>query len=373
LSFTSAIPRTLLLVVLLAVSSCGGQPGEPSDVTLTITAISPVAGSSSGGTRVTITGTNFANGATVMIGGIAAEEVTITGSTTITAVTGARAAGLVDIVVTVGGTSAQLGGAFTYVAPPAGLNAAPTIGSIVARGSRPNQPARFADLGEAIVVTADVADPETAASLLEYEWAAPAGTFDGQGATVSWRAPAAFQTPGAVALTLDVIERFTAPGPGGLLIQHEHRVRSSVTVWVHDSIREVGEMARRFLLRYSDSSVSPAVVVEDFLPACRGRQEEFDQVVEDREEATITAYEIGQPQVTINFGGRCAFRSRAADACASMSVDWRDVEKDTGVPRHTWGVEHITALYRDSRWGLCDADIDGRHERNGLTIQLVDR
>ncbi|MGE0705009.1 MAG: IPT/TIG domain-containing protein [Vicinamibacterales bacterium] len=366
--------RTLLLTFLCLAAGCTeDNPGGPSGLDPTVSAISPAAGSSSGGTTVTITGTNFADGATVVIGGVPAEDVDVTGATSITAVTGPRTGGVVDVVVTLNNESATLGGGYTYVEPPAGANTAPIIQGIAARGTRQNEPPRFADLSEVINVTATIVDSETPASLLEYRWSAPAGTFSGDGRAVTWRAPAAFQTPGTVILSLEVRERYTAPGPGGLSIEHEHRVQNTITVRVHDSVKEVGEMARQFLLRYSDSSISPERVVEDFLEECNGREEEYEQVVDDREEARITSYEIGQPQVTVSFDGVCPFRAREADACSQMSVDWRDVELETGVPRHTWGVEHVTALYRNSRWGLCDADIDGQHERTGLTIRLQDR
>ena len=83
----------------------------------TVTAISPTSGSTSGGTSVTITGTNFASGATVSIGGTAATSVTVVSSTSITATTPAHTAGTVDVVVT--NTDSQngtLSNGFTYTA-----------------------------------------------------------------------------------------------------------------------------------------------------------------------------------------------------------------------------------------------------------------
>ena len=61
--------------------------------------INPNTGSTSGGTGVTINGSNFASGASVSIGGVAASSVNVVNSSTITAVTGAHAAGDVDVVV----------------------------------------------------------------------------------------------------------------------------------------------------------------------------------------------------------------------------------------------------------------------------------
>jgi hypothetical protein len=66
----------------------------------TVVAITPSSGTSAGGTSLSISGTNFANGATVSIGGAAATSVVVTNSSTITAMSGAHAAGIVNVVVT---------------------------------------------------------------------------------------------------------------------------------------------------------------------------------------------------------------------------------------------------------------------------------
>jgi phosphatidylserine/phosphatidylglycerophosphate/cardiolipin synthase-like enzyme len=92
-------------------------PGPPP----TLTGINPNAGPSAGGTNVTLTGTNFVNGATVKIGGASATNVVVSNATTITATTTARAAGAADVTVTnPDGQSATLAGGFTYQAPPPG-------------------------------------------------------------------------------------------------------------------------------------------------------------------------------------------------------------------------------------------------------------
>ena len=84
----------------------------------TLTAIAPTSGPTAGGTAVTLTGTNFAAGATVTVGGTAATSVVVSSATRITAVTPAGAAGARDVRVTLpGGQSVTLSGAFTYTAP----------------------------------------------------------------------------------------------------------------------------------------------------------------------------------------------------------------------------------------------------------------
>jgi hypothetical protein len=67
----------------------------------TVTAIAPTSGPAAGGTAVTVTGTNFLDGAGVTIGGVAATGVTVTSATTADASTPALAAGtLNDVTLT---------------------------------------------------------------------------------------------------------------------------------------------------------------------------------------------------------------------------------------------------------------------------------
>jgi hypothetical protein len=109
--------------------------GEPiyatsaaATVVPTVSTVSPNSGPTSGGTAVTITGTGFVAGATVVIGqgngpgagSIPATDVTVVSPTEITAVTGSGAkAGTFSLFVTTsGGTSAgTLGDDFTYTIP----------------------------------------------------------------------------------------------------------------------------------------------------------------------------------------------------------------------------------------------------------------
>ena len=64
-----------------------------------VAGIVPSSGSLQGGTHVTITGLGFAAGAYVAIGGVQASSVVVVSATTITAVTGANAAGAANVFV----------------------------------------------------------------------------------------------------------------------------------------------------------------------------------------------------------------------------------------------------------------------------------
>ena len=80
----------------------------------TVASVTPNNGPTAGGTPVTITGTNFATGATATFDGIAATSVVVVNSTTITAVTPADTAGSVTVAVTVSGQTGALSNGFTY-------------------------------------------------------------------------------------------------------------------------------------------------------------------------------------------------------------------------------------------------------------------
>ena len=94
------------LAILLA--AWGTCPSNGS-----ITSITPAVGPTSGGTAITITGIGFGNITSVKFGGIPATNVVAT-STTVTAVTPARAAGVVDVAVSGPGQYVVATSAFTY-------------------------------------------------------------------------------------------------------------------------------------------------------------------------------------------------------------------------------------------------------------------
>jgi acid phosphatase len=97
-----------------------------------INGVSPNSGPTAGGTTVTISGTGFAEGATVKFGNTSATNVNVIGSTTITAVTPARSSGSVNVVVTnPNGQNANSANGYTYTSPtqsPAVSTVSPTSG-----------------------------------------------------------------------------------------------------------------------------------------------------------------------------------------------------------------------------------------------------
>ena len=98
----------------------------------TVTAISPSAGSTAGGTSVSITGTGFASGDSVSFGGVAATSVTVNSATSITAVAPAGSAGTVAVTVTdpsAGPSATSSADQFTYVPAPTVTAISPAQGA----------------------------------------------------------------------------------------------------------------------------------------------------------------------------------------------------------------------------------------------------
>ena len=115
---TATTPAGSAGAVTVTVTNPGSQSGSLANgytyvVVPTVTSVSPNNGPAAGGTAVTITGTNFAAGATVTFGGNAATNVVVTNSTTITATTPAGS-GAATVTVTVNGQSGSLANGFTY-------------------------------------------------------------------------------------------------------------------------------------------------------------------------------------------------------------------------------------------------------------------
>ena len=362
---TSAAHLLVSTWVVVALAGCGGDnPNEPSpnpgDQTPTVTAVDPRGGTTLGGTAITITGTNFAAGAIVTIGGTPATDVVVLSPVTLTARTPQHAAGQADVVVTVAGRSGTQRNGFLFEAPSASTNQPPIISGISSRSSRARAPNAFADLDDTLTLTATVTDPETPADQLRYEWSSDTGTFAGTGREVTWRAPAQAATPAEVRLNVTVIETYQTINAQGLPVPAEHRVPGLFTVRLHASAKEVRDLAVEFLTEFSQQRVSPDQMVRNFSDSCRGKAEERDQIRNNQETFTIQSYTVEpNPPVDVDFGGVCRDRGRAGDACAYVGVRWDSVYKSNGRREIATGTGQLNAIYEGNRWRLCDSDFLG--------------
>lgn len=119
-SLSVTVPAGTAGPVAVSVTTAGGTNNGLSYTYIdvpTVGTVSPSSGSTSGGTAVTITGTNLDSTTSVTFGGTLA-PFSVVNATTLSAVTPPGTAGAVDVVVTNPAGSATAVGAFTYVAGP---------------------------------------------------------------------------------------------------------------------------------------------------------------------------------------------------------------------------------------------------------------
>lgn len=355
----SSVSRFAVVVaVALVYAGCGSSPSAPTPSTLKITSISPSTGSTTGGTLVTLGGTEFAADAVVTIGGVAATQLTLLGSSSLTAVVSARPTpGAADVTISSGGKTATLPNGFTFVAP-GGANAAPVITGITGTGSRPKQPANFGDIGERITLTASVTDNETPASQLTYQWSGP-GSFSQQAATTTWTMPTDQVTPSQISVTLKVSETYTE----GAVTHTNVSAPATYVLNVHDSQKEILDIGEKFLTLFSQSNISTGQVLQDFSATCDrgdGRRAEQGDVDDNRRDyiEDFSAFRIQRRlPVTFNFQGSCftsdGREQRNVDACASFAVHWEDTKKSTGAHGVTEGIDFVSAVLENNQWRLC--------------------
>ncbi|HVX22488.1 MAG TPA: IPT/TIG domain-containing protein [Acidimicrobiales bacterium] len=131
----SPVPAATITGTATGLAAPAGLAVAPAP---TVTSVSPTGGPAAGGTTVTVTGTQFTDGATVAFGGTPATSVTVAGPTSLTAVAPAGS-GTVDVTVTtLGGTSAtSAGDRFTYAAATTGYWEVADDGGIFAFGTAP--------------------------------------------------------------------------------------------------------------------------------------------------------------------------------------------------------------------------------------------
>lgn len=210
-------------------------------------------------------------------------------------------------------------------------------------------------------VRAIVQDAETPVASLIYEWAADAGTFSGEGPSVTWRPPQDLETPADYQLRLTVREPYGAAGADG--VRPEHRVTAtSPPVRVHDSPAELRTLSLSFLEKFANSRLSAEECLVDFTDSCRGKQSEREDIEYNREHYEIRSSSLEFDRLTIEADGmsarmvvECEFRSRIRK-CPEGAAGC--VVGSTGRVR---GDCLLTAVYEQGRWWLCSSNFHGEN------------
>jgi hypothetical protein len=169
-----------------------------------------------------------------------------------------------------------------------------------------------------------------------------------------------------VTATLTVTENYVEGA-----VTHKNVTTAPFVMQVHDSQKEILDFGEDFLTLFSQSQISSTDVLNNFSTACdRGdgyRSEKSDTdanrtyLREDFSKFTIARL----TPVIVNFGGRCPFRARAADACSQFRVHWEATyikavdNHKVGDHETTNGIDYVTAVLENNRWRLCHSDFEG--------------
>lgn len=197
----------------LGVPWTGPIATPPAPPAPTVAAVAPGSGSTLGGTPITVTGTGFAQGATVTVGGTPASGVFVLNSTTLMAIAPAHAPGQVAVEVTSAGQNGSLANAYTYIMPPSITGVAPDEGTpsggtdvtITGSGFAPGSTVRFGGsvAANVVVVNANQITARTPAhgpGLVNVEVTLPGGISGSLGGAYLYKSPfPTTQTPDVMA------------------------------------------------------------------------------------------------------------------------------------------------------------------------------
>lgn len=209
-------------------------------------------------------------------------------------------------------------------------------------------------------MSAVVRDEETPAEQLKFEWTAAAGTFAGEGASVKWRAPNGIATPADYTITLTVTESYGVPDASGVRPRNVSTATAPV-IRVHNSPKELGDIALKFLADFANSKISPSDCLRDFTDSCRGKSDERSDIEFNRGHFEILTSTLKLRNATVDSSGAnanvtvaCAFSSRIT-AC-----DPGDSLCAVGAVSSVSGDCLLTGKYEQKRWWLCDSHFRGR-------------
>lgn len=205
-----------------------------------------------------------------------------------------------------------------------------------------------------VTVTAVVEDAETPLTSLTYVWSATSGTITGSGATVTWRHVAGLQQGVDVVITLTVVDTYQAV-ENNQIVNREYRVVEQAAPFrVHDSVAELKELARRFLIDlFGNSSIPPEGCLADFSEVGRcaqGKSHEYDDIVLNRQLVVIESAEVIAQAVDFDNA-----ESAIVTTEAIFHDRWIVPPPGESAQHSTHADFYLSAIYDQGRWWLCES------------------
>lgn len=233
--------------------------------------------------------------------------------------------------------------------PPTPPNQVPVIESITVSTER-------TEVETDVTLTATVRDAETPVAQLRFDWKADVGTFTGTGPTVTWRVPRGTATPADIIVSLTVVEVYGTADASG------RRPEWSITgpapaVRVHDSPKEIGELALRFLADFANSDVPADAAVREFTDACASEKNaEREDVADNRR-----YYQVLNSTLSLE---RASMASNRVEGEARVACEFfsrfkecpPDVSCTVGGTERVRGKCDVTTRYEQRRWWLCSSN-----------------
>jgi hypothetical protein len=152
------------------------------------------------------------------------------------------------------------------------------------------------------------------------------------------------------------VERYTTMD--GRPVQGEHRVTATARVFVNNTPAELGSLAFTFIDDFLHSDRSPAYCVRNFSDNCRGKGEEFGDIVRNRVEYLIdpSASAFTLRSITYNTSGNTP--AQATFATVRLNCHFVSTSRSTGVTGPADGICRLNNVYENNQWRLCDSLFD---------------
>ena len=232
---------------------------------------------------------------------------------------------------------------------PPGTNEPPVIHALLKNTDR-------AEVGGTIEFAVDVDDAETSKDDLVYEWSATAGAIFGKGSRVQWRAPVS-AVPPAQDVKLTVVDRYTVTN-GRPITYGENSATASARVYVNNTPAELQSLAFTFIDDFIHTERSPAYCVRNFSDSCRGKGEEFGDIVNNRLQFVIDTAASSFTLRSISYFTPGNVPDQTTFATVRLNCHFVSTNRFTGITGPADGICRLNNVYENHQWRLCDSLFD---------------